>query len=188
MNLSRAGILLGACVVGLASGTVRAELIRLGDFPDPAPLPELVYLIETDKEVYELGEEVHITHRAVNEGEVDIRFEFRYSPAFEFYILAGEERIEPWFQRLCPVIWGFTLTAGESYVTEWTWHMTDRDGIRLAPGNYDIVGIAHGGPTPVIIGADYPGPPVTSITIVPEPGMLGFVSVGFALLLGGKRR
>jgi len=187
MDPSRASVLSAACIVALASGIVRAELIPVADFPPPDPLPELVYLIETDKEVYQLGEEVRITHRAVNQGEVDVTIRFGWAPGFEFCIVAGDESMEPWFQARSPVIWWLTLTPGESYITEWTWDMTDRDGIPLAPGNYDIVGVSHGALDPVLPGVDYPDVPVTSITIVPEPGMLGFVSLGFGVLLRRKR-
>lgn len=185
MSLWRASILSAACVVALGSAPLGAEATPVGDFGSPVPLPELpelVYSIETDKQVYQLGEQVRVTHRAVNQGEVDIRFEFLYSPAFQFYILAAEERIDPWFEARSPVIWGFTLSPGDSYVTEWTWEITDADGSPLPPGHYDIVGIGNGGPSPIVVGAHYPVPPITSITVVPEPGILGFVALGFGLL------
>ena len=149
-------------------------------------MPELVYSIQTDREVYQLGEEVRITHRAVNEGDADVTIRFGWAPGFEFYILAEGVRIEPWVQARAAVIWWLTLSPGESYVSEWTWDMTDRDGNPLAPGAYDIVGVSHGGPDPVLPGMDYPDVPVTSITIVPEPGMLALVSVSFWLLLRRK--
>lgn len=188
MNPSRASVLCVACVVALGSGIVRAEVIPVRELAPPAdPLPELVYLIETDKEVYQLGEEVRITHRALNQGEADVTIRFGWAPGFEFYILAEGVRIEPWFQVRFPVIWWLTLSPGESYVSEWTWDMTDSEGNPLAPGAYDIVGVSHGGPDPVLPGMDYPDVPVTSITIVPEAGMLGFVSLGFGVLLRRKR-
>ena len=178
-----------ACALTLWPGGVRASQVELTPLPPPGPLPELVYSIETDKQVYQLWEEVYITHRAVNQGEVDIWLEFLCSPACQFYILAGDERIQP-CQILCQVIWGFTLSPGESYGSEWTWDMTDRDGSPLAPGNYDIVGIAHGGPSrPLVIGAHYPQEaPVTTITVVPEPGMLATSLLSFGVLLRGRRR
>jgi hypothetical protein len=179
-----------ACVVALGSGSLRAEAIPVRDVErlDPGPVPELVYLIETDKEVYQLGEEVLITHRAVNCGETDIKMRFLYAPAFEFFVLAGEERIEPWVQLRFTVIWGFRLSPGESYVTEWTWDMTDSEGTPLSPGTYEIVGASNGGPEPVLPpgGMARPDVPVASIAIIPEPGMLGLVSLAFGTLLRRK--
>jgi len=160
----------------------------LGPLPPPGPLPELVYSIETDKQVYQLGEEVRITHRAVNEGDADVTIRFGWAPGFEFYILAEGVMIEPWYQARSPVIWWLALSPGESYVSEWTWDMTDRDGNPLGPGAYDIVGVSHGGPDPVLPGMDYPDVAVTSITIVPEPGMLALVSVSLCLLLRRRMR
>ena len=187
MGLSRVYMLSVACVLALRPGSVCASELVLGPLPPPGPLPELVYSIETDKQVYQLGEQVHITYRALNEGEVNIRLEFLYTPGFGFEVLRdGEEVSAP--SLLFPGRYLRVLAPGESYAIEWTWGMNDSDGNPLAPGKYDIVGIAHGGPSPVVVGAQYPGPPATSITIVPEPGMLALVSVSFWLLLRRRMR
>jgi hypothetical protein len=182
-----------ACVVALGSGSLRAEAIPVREPGDWAPLPELdyefayVYSIETDKQVYQLGEEVLITHRAINEGEVSITLEFLYTPGFSFKVLRdGEEVWAPFV--LCPgrYLWG--LAPGESYVTQWTWDMNDSDGNPLAPGRYEILGIPHGGPSPIVLGGHYSQRPVTTITIVPEPGMVGIFLLSFCVVLRRKTR
>jgi hypothetical protein len=156
-------------------------------FDPPGPLPELVYRIETDKPVYQLGEEVHITHQALNRGDADVTIQFGWEPGFEFFILAGEETIEPWLQARSPVIWRLTLSPGESYATEWTWDMTDMEGNLLALGSYDIVGVSHGGPDPVLPGMDRPDVPVATIVIIPEPAMVGLLLMGFGILLRRRK-
>jgi hypothetical protein len=189
MKLSRESALLAASIGCIALSALRAPaaVVELNGPDPPDPLPELVYVIETDKSVYRLGEEVHITHRAINKGEVSIRLEFLYTPGFRFKVLRdGNEVWRP--SVLSPGAYVRVLAPGESYVNEWTWGMNDSDGNPLAPGSYDIVGIAYGGPSPVVVGAHYPGPPITTITIVPEPGMVGVVSLSVGILLrrGGR--
>jgi hypothetical protein len=65
--------------------------------------------------------------------------------------------------------------------------MTDSDGNAVLAGNYEIVGVSHGAPV-IPVGASWPDDPVTNITIVPEPGMVGVVSVGLCFLLRRRTR
>ena len=112
MSLWRASLFSVACVLALWPGGVRASEVDLTPFSPPGPMPELVYSIQTDREVYQLGEEVRITHRAVNEGDADVTMRFSWAPGFEFYILAEGVRIEPWVQARAAVIWWLTLSPG----------------------------------------------------------------------------
>jgi len=173
-------------IVAIALGALRARAAPLDGFDPPGPLPELVYRIETDKPVYQLGEEVHITHRAMNLGDADVTIRFTCEPGFRFDVVTAGERVEPWLWVLSARVWSLTLSPGESYESEWTWDMADSDGNPVLPGTYDILGLSHG--TPVMpVGASSPDDPVTSITIVPEPAMVGLLSLGFGILLRRRK-
>ena len=143
-------------------------------------------MIETDKEVYQLGEEVRITHRAFNQGDADVTIQFNWEPGFRFDVVTGGERLEPWEWVRSPHPWSLTLSPGSAHESEWTWDMGDSEGNPVAPGTYNIVGICDG--TPLLpVGANYPQDPVATIRIIPEPSMLGFLWVGFGVLLRRKR-
>jgi hypothetical protein len=190
MKLSRVSVLFAASIACIALSGLRAPAapVELNGPDPPDPLPELVYVIETDKSVYRLGEEVHITHRAMNLGDADVTIRFGWAPGFEFVIMAGGETIEPWLEARAPVIWRLTLCPGESYVTEWTWDMTDMEGNPLPLGRYDIVGVSHGGPDPFLPGMDPPDVPVATIAIIAEPAMLSLLSIAGLLPVAKARR
>jgi len=179
-------VLLVGFVAGLSlvprEATADWTIIDPVDLPLPVtPLP-VTYLIETDKAVYELGEQVHVTHRLINHGEEPFVIQFMVDPGFDLWVL--QEGIEVWpgptmhFQ----VIWDWVLPAGETAEFHYTWDMTDSCGDLVAPGMYELLVRMNGGPYPVYVGYEYPPDPQTQIAIIPEPGAGALMVLGLAFL------
>jgi len=144
------------------------------------PLFDLHRWIETDATTYQLGQDIHITQGITNEGNNQAVVPFRSEPAFDFYILSGDTRIDRSIGLRAWVYWSKTLSPGEVYSMEWTWNQTDLNRNPLPPGTYDIVGTTSG------ITTEYS--PVARITIVPEPGTLFLATLGLVGVLLRKRR
>lgn len=75
---------------------------------------------------------------------------------------------------------------------EWTWDQTDLNRNPLPPGIYDIVGTTTGitteyNPVTRITILD-PAGPVVDTAIVPEPGTIILVTLGFAGVFRVRRR
>jgi len=147
---------------------------------DPVLLVDLHRWIETDATTYQLGQAVHIRQGITNKGNFDTGIAFTSEPAFDFYILSGDKRIDRSIGLRFWIYWSKTLSPGEVFSMEWTWDQTDLNRNPLPPGTYDIVGTTSG------ITTEYG--PVTRITIVPEPGTILLVTLGFAGVLRVRRR
>ncbi len=143
----------------------------------PAGGPRPAYSLETDKAVYQLGEEVHAVHRLTNEGDADYRALMLSGPAFDLWVLDDQsEKI--WSQHLNFTFgtWWLTVEPGASIVREYTWSMTDYAGNLVSPGQYELVGVIYGD-TDVS----------TQITILPEPATVGLVLAGCWVLALRRR-
>ncbi len=139
---------------------------------------DLQYVIETDKSIYNLGEEVHALHRITNPFDVSVDISLFQSPGFDLWVVQDEEKIWSYQQWFFPVIWSKTIDPGETLEYNYTWDMMDYDDNPVAPGEYEVVGVVYGG-----------GPSVsTPITIIPEPGTLLLMLMGFGAVAGRKRR
>ncbi|MFO8014653.1 MAG: BsuPI-related putative proteinase inhibitor [Phycisphaerae bacterium] len=135
------------------------------------------YFFETDKTLYQLGEEVHAVHRLTNEGDEDYRLRALNTPAFDMYVYNDNaERVWSYNMILLPNTWWLTVAPGESIVREYTWDMTDYQGNLVSPGRYELVGVIYGG-----------WDVRREITIIPEPCSIALL-LGGCWLLHGLRR
>ena len=172
-------VLLVGCMAGLSlmPREATADTIII----DPVPLP-VTYLIETDKAAYELGEQVHVTHRLINQGEEPFVIQFMESPGFDLLVLQEGIEVWPGPTHHFAVIWDWALPAGDSAEFHYAWDMTDLHGDLVAPGTYELLPRMNGGPEPIFLNYEYPPDPRTQITIIPEPGIGALMVLGLAFL------
>ncbi len=174
------GVLL---TLGLIGSRAKAEIILL----DPNNCTDLEYTIETDKAIYQLGEQVHVVQEYSNLGGVDISFNFNQEPGFDMWVLKDGNVIWHQVKGGLPVVTYPTLSAGESFKDEYIWEMINDDGNPVAPGEYEVWGLMLGS-YPAKVGCEYPAAPSTTITIIPEPTTLVSLLVGLGLTSMRKRR
>ena len=145
------------------------------------PLPTLTSFIETDKDVYALGETVRVLHRVTNEEDADITMQLMSSPAFDLYVL-DDSQVKLWSAHkvFAMVVWTLTLSPGEFVEREYIWDMTDDDGIPVPPGVYEIAGMTYGGAPRAS----------TRISVVPEPttAVAMLLAAGAGIWRSGRRR
>ena len=166
-------------LAALACGTPRAGADPMfppgqGDIIWLGPLYDLEYVLQTDKPVYQLGEDVHVIQRLTNRASGDFTMEFMQEPGFDLWILEDGNTI--WSAakgRFKMVVWYLTLGPGESVERQYTWDMTDDEGNPVGPGQYDLVGVPQRSEAR------------TQITIIPEPGTIALMLLGLGLL--GRR-
>lgn len=137
------------------------------------------YYIQTDKSVYNLGENVEMLFRVTNLNPWTVSFEFTGEHgAFNIFVKQNDDDI--WAVSRFSV-WNppFTidLPAGEFIefpTTEFrTWDMKDYDGNLVTSGAYDVVGVMYTDPLTEV------GVP---ITIIPEPASLTSLIFGLYFL------
>jgi hypothetical protein len=173
-------VLCGWCLgMGVGVPAAKADIV-----PPPSGLPSgeglLQVVVETDKDVYQLGEPVRVVQRITNmDQQFGIGWEFNDGSAFDLWVLRNETKVWSWKPLPAWIPEGsISLDPLESIEHQYTWDMTDYEGHTVAPGDYEIVGV-------ISIGL---GSGSTYITIVPEPCVGLFVSVGFVFLLRRNRR
>ena len=148
------------------------------------------YCIETNKVVYDLGEDVEILYTLTNQRSeaLDIR---GLAPMGEIAVEAREaegfREVWVWYGSVAipggPVV--LELESGESDAMSGTWPQIDfkgnwhiEDDTDVLPGQYRVVG--RFGPTSSIVGVD--------IAIIPEPGSLALFAVGLLFVRQHNRR
>jgi len=176
MGRSQVVLLVVGCIAAIGTGVRQA-----GADLTPAGGPRPAYFLDTDKAVYQLGEQVHAVHRLTNEGDEDYRLQKITTPVFDLWVLDIDgDKIWSYNMIVLPGNAGWlTVAPGESVLREYTWDMTDYQGNFVSPGAYELVGVIYGG-----------AHVRTGITVVPEPTTLGVVlaGFGFAIIRRGARR
>jgi len=147
------------------------------------------YYIQTDKPVYDLGEDVEMLYRITN-----LRTEMwqvtAFPPLRDILVAArkGQDFNEiwrlSWFRNYPPGPRVLRLQPGESSEMNVIWPQIDAQGTRdpiddisIAPGIYRIRGILY--PTDVSVAVD--------ITIVPEPATIILLALGIIGARASKR-
>ena len=151
---------------------------------------DIEYYIQTDKSVYNLGEDVEMLFRVSNLIDEDIRFDYM-GPLMDFIVEEdnGEYFTEIWhwsWDQIYPdgprVFW---LLANESVELDGVWPQINLNGsveiedhTPVPPGTYRISGLFT--PTDISVAVD--------VTVIPEPGSLSLMFFCCFYTLRTKKR
>jgi hypothetical protein len=178
-NLICAGLVILALVI-----PAKATLVNSNSMVDLG----IEYYIQTDKAVYDLGENVEMLFRVTNLRDEEVSITCSQLPEYNLWVQRDEESI--WERSLggYPTVPEVELLPGEYEELGHSWDMKDNDGVLVEPGLYTVVGLMYNS----IWNYDNYGDPFKSevgvqITIIPEPGSLGFF-VGVLSFLGYYNR
>jgi hypothetical protein len=146
------------------------------------------YYVQTDKSVYDLGENVEMLFRVTNLTSEDVLIGCSRSGEFNLLVEKNDELV--WalahaFKWFSP---GIELSAGESKNIPYIWDMIDDNNNLVAPGIYDVVGVMYNEPwnynnhgNPYITEVSVP------ITIVPEPSSMALFMACLYMLIKSRR-
>ena len=180
-----------AALIGLAlaTGAREAKATTVTIDSNSILQDSIEYYIQTDKSVYDLGEYVETLYRVTNWGTEDVTIPCSQSPEFNLLVQKDGEAIWArfhWFAAYSP---GVDLLAGESIEMPYNWDMKDDNTNLVEPGTYNVVGVMYNQPWNYYNGGNYTVTEVAvPITIVPEPGSLALLGVGFASLLAYSKK
>jgi hypothetical protein len=141
-------------------------------------LDEIEYYIQTDKSVYNLGENVEMLYRVTNLRDESVTFGFPHYPGYQFLVEKDGEQIwdapKGWLQvptglRLLP---GETREFPNDYAPPLIWPMRDNENNLVDLGTYNVIGGLYG--------YDYTKVAVP-IDIVPEPSSFLLLALGMFL-------
>lgn len=173
-----------AGLIGLAlAGCARAALV------DSIVEDGIEYYIQTNKSIYDLGEDVEMLYRVTNLRDEDVLIGCSRSGEFNLWVQENGETIwalAHWFKWYSL---GVELSAGELKEISRNWDMKDDDGVLVEPGIYNVVGVMYNEPWNYYNNRGYTITEVGfPITIIPEPGSLAILGMGFVSLLIYNRR
>ncbi|GAF78502.1 unnamed protein product, partial [marine sediment metagenome] len=104
------------------------------------------YYMQTDKFIYNLGEEVEMLYRVTNLRDEEVLIGCSRSPEFNLLVQKDEEtiwmKVQGWYW-FSP---GITLSGGEYTDLSHGWDMKDGDGNLVEPGVYNVVGVMYNEP------------------------------------------
>ena len=138
---------------------------------------DVEYYVQTDKSVYDLGENVEMLYRITNQGDEDISFSFPHTPEWNFWIEKNGVNtwtaVKSWYE----VVSEFTLVPGEyiefpHFSSPLIWDMMDNNGVQVQLGQYDVIGGLD-----LESYYDYTKISVP-IEIVPEPNSIMLLAIG----------
>ena len=159
----------------------------LGDPVPTWPLPEPHYTLESDRATYDLGENLDILFQISNAGDADLVYRLSCSPGIEIQIFREQELAWESATIHMPAFQDITILPGDSVGRCVMWDQTDRFGVEVEPGSFELRGVIHGNPHPLMMGVHYPELPSAQIQIVPEPSVVMLLST-IAMIRLKRRR
>ena len=175
------------CALCFCTSMARATLVN----PNSIIQDGIEYYFQTDKSVYDLGENVEMLYRVTNLRDEEWRVD-GFFPIMDITVAAREGEVfnEIWnwswdkVHPMGPVV--FRLQPGESAEISGIWPRIDLNGsveiedhTQVPLGIYRTIGVFY--PTHSSIAVD--------VTIIPEPATSALLGMGFArLLVRSKKR
>jgi len=136
------------------------------------------YYVQTDKSVYDLGENVEMLYRVTNVGTENVTFTFPHSPVWQFWVEKDGEQIWSAINWRLAVLTKLTLMPEEfrefpDFRPPFIWDMRDGEDNLVGLGKYNVIGGLYDG-----LGYyDYTKVAV-SIEIIPEPSSFLLLALG----------
>jgi hypothetical protein len=104
------------------------------------------YYVQTDKSIYQFGEQVEMLYKITNLSEQSVTFTSSSSPIWDFWAEKDGEQLWHSCPVLRPSVTQLTLAPGESVLfPEWApfyfvWNLKYNNGDTVGIGSYDIIG------------------------------------------------
>jgi hypothetical protein len=150
-------------------------------------LDDIKYYIQTDKSIYNLGENVEMTYKVTNLRDESVTFNFNIDPVFQFSVNKDDEII--WNVPTVFLQHGaqFTLLPGETrefpdlveFPPPLIWDMRNNENELVGLGTYDVIGRLNS--------FEYDSKVSVPINIIPEPSTIILLSFGLLPILRKKR-
>ena len=150
-----------------------ADYSILCDNSNSIVIDNIEYYIQTDKSVYNLGENVNMLHRVTNLGDQDVTIRCYQVPEFNFLVQKSGNIVwarSPFFKQIFSDI---ELNINESIEKNFIWDMIDYNNNLIEPGIYDVIGVLYNTPTKVSVPID----------VIPEPSSMVLFIAGVSVLL-----
>jgi hypothetical protein len=146
------------------------------------------YYMQTDKTVYDLGENVEMLFTATNLRDETVSIYCTQSNAFDLGVEENNEIIWSFVYFSYPMIIEVVFLPGESKGISAVWDMKDNNGNLVGPGTYDAIGWMNNAPWNYENGGTYTGTVVSvPVTITPEPSSLFLFMACLPILMRTKR-
>ncbi len=173
-------------VLNLCAVNLRADIVPLTPNSNSIVQDGIEYYVQTDKAVYDLGENVEMLYRVTNLGDEDVTLGLVVCDPLAYYdFRIMQDGSQIWQYPYLSVVLGFTffhLGPYESKEGQTIWNMMNDNGtlqtdddFPVNPGIYNVIGeldLVSGERVPVSV----------SIQIIPEPATFLFLVFGSLLL------
>ncbi|MHC4308423.1 MAG: PEP-CTERM sorting domain-containing protein [Planctomycetota bacterium] len=175
-----------ACVwISILFMTVSAKA-ALVDSNSSIVVDNIEYYMQTNKSVYDLGENVEMLYRVTNLGDEDVTLGSVAADQLAYYdfriMQDGSQIWEYPYLSIVPAFGSFSLGPYESKAGQTIWNMMNDNGtlptdddFPINPGIYDVIGeldLISGERVPVSV----------SIEVIPEPATLLLFGLGMLLV------
>ena len=169
--------------VALASGARDATAVFVNS--NSIVQDNIEYVMQTDKSIYNLGENVQILYGVINLTMVPVPFEIDVQQC-SFQVSDGQTRICAWPKYVLPAFYNATLPPGVFFQFSDSWDLTNDNGtvtsnddFLVEPGTYYISGKLSGMP----INGSPPDFVTVAVQVVPEPATICLFGLGSLILL-----
>jgi hypothetical protein len=192
--IKKAGILAVIIVVhGFVTGSLRAEIVILTPNSNSVVEGGIEYYIQTDKAVYDLGENVDILYRVTNltENPITLGEGHRWPDCYGFIVKDNADNNVWLLPRDIPILptMNFGLSAYGSREYERLWNMMNDNGTSLEIDDFPVSTGLYTVTGELWLYEPYEKVPVSvSIEIIPEPCSLVLLGTCFVGIILARKK